>query len=127
MRIAPPSPGPPLAYELIGITKTFDGTVALTDLFQSVVIVVGLAVVERESWVICGYEPQGNDEVARLDAERQKLGFDPRLLSHDLTACKNDQAKGQQMLFIVLTATFVNGASTPAGAPASAPPSTGGR
>ena len=40
---------------------------------------------------------------------------------------RNDQAKGQQMLFIVLTATFVNGTSTPASAPASTPATTGGR
>ena len=40
---------------------------------------------------------------------------------------KNEQAKAQQMLFIVLTATFVNGASTPASAPATTPASTGGR
>jgi cytochrome c len=40
---------------------------------------------------------------------------------------RNDQAKAQQMLFIVLTATFVNGSGTPASAPAAAPASTGGR
>jgi len=43
------------------------------------VIVVALAVVEREAWVISGFDPQ-------------VLGFDPRLRSHELTACKNDQA-----------------------------------
>jgi hypothetical protein len=32
-------------------------------------------------------------EAARLQAERQSLGFDPRDRSHELTACKNDQAK----------------------------------
>lgn len=56
-------------------------------------IVVGLAVVEREAWVICGFEPRdGSEESARLVTERQTLGFDPRLKSHELTACKNDQA-----------------------------------
>jgi hypothetical protein len=40
---------------------------------------------------------------------------------------RNDQAKTQQMLFIVLTATFVNGSGTPASAPVPAPASTGGR
>ncbi|HEY8505534.1 MAG TPA: hypothetical protein VIL46_13200 [Gemmataceae bacterium] len=55
-------------------------------------IVVGLAVVEREAWVISGFDPQDDEETARLGAERQTLGFDPRLRSHELTACKNDQA-----------------------------------
>jgi hypothetical protein len=57
-----------------------------------VVIVVGLAVVERECWVISGFDPQGETESARLEQERKKLGFDPRLRSHELTACKNDLA-----------------------------------
>lgn len=56
------------------------------------VVVVGLAVVEREAWVISGFDPQDEPETARLDGERHTLGFDPRLRSHDLTACKNDQA-----------------------------------
>ena len=55
-------------------------------------VVVGLAVVERESWVISGFEPQGDDENSRLAAERQTLGFDPRVRSHELTACKDDDA-----------------------------------
>jgi hypothetical protein len=55
-------------------------------------VVVGLAVVERESWVISGFEPQDADEQARLDAERQTLGFYPHERSHQLTACKDDMA-----------------------------------
>jgi hypothetical protein len=55
-------------------------------------IVVGLAVVEREAWVISGFDPQDAEETARLDAERQTLGFDPRVRSHELTACKDDTA-----------------------------------
>jgi hypothetical protein len=55
-------------------------------------IIVGLAVVERESWVICGFDPQHKDEEVRLAGERKLLGFDPRMQSHELTACKNDQA-----------------------------------
>lgn len=56
-------------------------------------IVVGLAVVERESWVLSGFEPQDEDERTRLDAERQKLGFFPHERSHELTAGKDDAAK----------------------------------
>ncbi len=58
---------------------------------EGLVIVVGLAVVVREAWVISGFEPQDEDERTRLDAERQKLGFFPNERSHELTA-KNDTA-----------------------------------
>lgn len=56
-------------------------------------IVVGLAVVERESWVIAGFDPADEGETARHAAEWQVLGFDPRLRSEELTACKDDAAK----------------------------------
>jgi len=55
-------------------------------------VVVGLAVVERECWVISGFDPKDQTEESRLAAERQKLGFDPRQHSEELTACKNDNA-----------------------------------
>ncbi|WP_148590850.1 hypothetical protein [Aquisphaera giovannonii] len=55
-------------------------------------MVIGLAIVERESWVVSGFDPRNEDETARLEAERQRLGFDPRLRSHELTACKDDRA-----------------------------------
>jgi hypothetical protein len=55
-------------------------------------IVVGLAVVERECWVISGYDPENKEEAARLAGETKRLHFDPRLHSHQLTACKDDQA-----------------------------------
>jgi hypothetical protein len=57
-----------------------------------ITIVVGLAVVEREAWVISGFDPHDAAELARLEAERRHLGFDPRMRSHELTACKNDKA-----------------------------------
>ncbi len=56
-------------------------------------VVVGLAIVERESWVIAGFDPQADEEESRLAAERQILGFDPRVRSHELTACKDDNAQ----------------------------------
>jgi hypothetical protein len=56
------------------------------------VVIVGLAVVERECWVISGFEPLDADESSRLEAEKQALGFDPRPKTHELTACKNDTA-----------------------------------
>ena len=59
---------------------------------SSLRIVIGLAIVERENWVISGFEPQGEAETTRLDVVRRELGFDPRLRSHELTACKADNA-----------------------------------
>jgi hypothetical protein len=56
-------------------------------------IIVGVAIVERESWAISGFDPASADEQERLAEESQKLGFNPCLRSHELTACKNDQAK----------------------------------
>lgn len=56
------------------------------------VIAVGFAIVERECWVLSGFEPRDDGETSRLDAESKNLGFDPRLRNHDLTACKNDDA-----------------------------------
>lgn len=60
---------------------------------SGIVIVLGLAIVERECWVLSGYDPQNEAESERLEAVRQQLGFDPRYRSHELTACKNDQAR----------------------------------
>jgi hypothetical protein len=59
---------------------------------SGMVIVVGLAVVDRESWVVSGFEPHDGSESSRLEAERRTLGFDPRMRSHELTACKDDTA-----------------------------------
>lgn len=56
-------------------------------------IVIGLAVVERESWVICGFDPSTDRESERLEEIRQELGFDPRHRSSELTASKDDRAK----------------------------------
>ncbi len=47
-------------------------------------IVVGLAVMEREAWILSGFDPEDEAEVARLQAVRQQLGMDPRKRSHDV-------------------------------------------
>lgn len=60
---------------------------------SGVPIVVGLAIVERESWVLCGFEPRDEAETVRLSEIRQELGFDPRIRSHELTACKRNTEK----------------------------------
>ncbi len=56
------------------------------------VILIGLAIVEREAWVLSGFEPRDEAEQSRLDAEQQALGFQPHEQSHQLTACKNNTA-----------------------------------
>ena len=55
-------------------------------------IVIGLAIPEREAWVLCGFEPANEAERKCLADERQQLGHDPRLGSERLTACKNNSA-----------------------------------
>jgi hypothetical protein len=56
------------------------------------VIVIGFAVIEREAWVICGFDPQDDEERIKLDEERQLLGFNPCEKSHELTAGKDNTA-----------------------------------
>ena len=56
-------------------------------------VVIGVANVERECWLIGGFEPESDLERQRLKVEREHLGFDPRTHSHELTACKDDTAK----------------------------------
>lgn len=56
-------------------------------------VVIGLAVVEREAWVISGFEPRNADEQSRLSQESQTLGFQPQERSQELTACKDDNSK----------------------------------
>jgi hypothetical protein len=56
-------------------------------------IVIGFAVIERECWVLSGFEPEDDAERDRLSDEIQNLGFDPRARSQELNAPKNDQAR----------------------------------
>jgi hypothetical protein len=66
---------------------------ARRELKSSFPVIVGLAVVERECWVVSGFEPQDEAEESRLAVECRTLGFDPRMRSEELTACKDDSAK----------------------------------
>lgn len=52
-------------------------------------IVVGVAVVTREAWVISGFHAQDDVEAAKIAAARSRLGFDPCVRSHLLTAHKH--------------------------------------
>jgi hypothetical protein len=55
-------------------------------------IILGVANCEREAWVISGFDPESAVEEHVLGLENQKLGSNPCLRSHELTAGKNDQA-----------------------------------
>jgi hypothetical protein len=55
-------------------------------------IILALARPFREAWVLHGFQPQDEKEIALLKAERTKLGFDPTLFPERLTAQK-DSAK----------------------------------
>src|SRR5262249_28450735 len=55
-------------------------------------IVVGFAAIERECWILSGFDPLDEAEEALLQVERKKLGYDPRTHNAGLTACKDDNA-----------------------------------
>jgi hypothetical protein len=55
-------------------------------------IILGVAICERECWVICGFEPANDQEEELLASEVQKLGWNPCLASYQLTAGKDDLA-----------------------------------
>ncbi len=60
---------------------------------HGLIVVIGLAIVEREAWVLSGFDASDDSEMVSLEAERQNLGFHPHMESHLLWACKDDQAK----------------------------------
>jgi hypothetical protein len=82
-----------------------DGLEQARGAFASLVrIVLGVAKTERECWVISGFDPEDNEERLRLAQESQKLGANPCLASHELTACKNDQAlRSPKRVLVALT------------------------
>jgi len=47
-------------------------------------IAIGLAHLNRECWILAGFEPQNEAEQARLAGLQEELGFDPRLRSGSL-------------------------------------------
>lgn len=68
------------------------------------VIVIGVAVCERECWVITGFVAKDPRETEQLKAETQKLGWNPCHQSEELTAVKDDSAlKSPKRLLAVLT------------------------
>lgn len=60
--------------------------------YGTTVIVIDLAKLEREAWVLAGFEPADHGEQERLADERKRLGFNPCEKSQELTACKDPHA-----------------------------------
>jgi G3E family GTPase len=56
-------------------------------------VAIGMAIVEREAWLIAGFEAQDQLESDRHQEIVKELNFDPCLSSHDLTDHKSDQSK----------------------------------
>jgi hypothetical protein len=55
-------------------------------------IVLGCPNPTREAWVLAGFEPADEAELARFEATRRELGFSPSEQAHRLVA-KDEQAK----------------------------------
>lgn len=67
-------------------------------------IVIGLAICERECWIISGFDPKDQNESERLKLEIQNLGWNPCLASHNLAAGKNASAlKSPKRVLAALT------------------------
>jgi len=57
---------------------------ARDEVHSTIPVVVSLAVLMREAWVLSGFNPESDEELARLQAARQRLGLDPRTRSHEV-------------------------------------------
>ena len=42
-------------------------------------LVLGIAIIKRENWILAGFRSRSDDEQLRLQEERQTLGYDPSL------------------------------------------------
>lgn len=72
---------------------------------QTIKIVIGLAIPEREAWVLAGFDPKDDSERDLLAEERRNLGFNPCERSFELTAGRDDTAKrSPKRVLKVLTA-----------------------
>lgn len=55
-------------------------------------IILGCANPMREAWVLCGFDPETDEERVRLEELRQELGFQPHEHAHQLNA-RDEHAK----------------------------------
>lgn len=68
-------------------------------------VVIGCADMEREAWVLAGFEPENAAERARLDGERSDLGFCPCREAHRL----RDHSDGGKRSLKRVLAALVSG------------------
>jgi hypothetical protein len=61
-------------------------------------IVIGLAHPTRECWVLVGFEPQDEQEIARLEELRNELGFDPTEKAQRLTGKRGVASNAKRVL-----------------------------
>lgn len=66
-------------------------------------VVIGLAHLKRECWVLAGFEPSTADERARLSEMSKALSIDPRIEPERLTAKGNDEERSAKRVLRVLT------------------------
>jgi hypothetical protein len=66
-------------------------------------IVIGCPDLEREAWVINGFEPQDEAERALILELRKELGFSPVERAHELTAQDDSSKKSAKRVLKVLT------------------------
>ncbi|MGF1581524.1 MAG: hypothetical protein ACFCD0_19530 [Gemmataceae bacterium] len=76
---------------------------ARTNLKVDFPIVVGLAHVKRECWVLNGFEPCDDKERESLEAIRKELGFYPRLEPHRLTHRGKGELRNAKTIVTALT------------------------
>ena len=68
-------------------------------------VIIGLAVIEREAWLLSGFIPSGQQELDLLEMVRKEVGFDPTSKPHRLDAAKDDLAlKSPKRVLGILTA-----------------------
>lgn len=66
-------------------------------------IVIGVAHVERECWVLTGFEPRNSHEQSRLDDVATELHFDPRTSAELLDAKRDHQHRSAKRVLRILT------------------------
>jgi hypothetical protein len=75
--------------------------------------IVGLAIPKRECWVICGFDAEDDYERCLLEAEKTKLGNNPCLNSHELTAgAANAKRNPKRVLAWCLLQVIRNGSAS---------------
>jgi hypothetical protein len=66
-------------------------------------VVIGVAHLKRECWVLAGFEPANDHEQARLEAIVRDLTFDPRLHPERLTAKGDGELRSAKRVVRFLT------------------------